>query len=207
MPNYVQNVRRVVNPGKFQKVLEEVSDFIKNSKRNGAVSFTVSTPADMESSITSAVSFESISEVEKFHDDFRSNPESVSGFDRIGADCSSVGISLLRIIEVGGTPTGAAPKYFARNFFMAKRGEAQNLLDAVSEMNNSLTTGTMQIAIPAAGNLDAVRALSAVSSLEELEVWSDEAFSDKFKSNRQKIGELTVRAMRNLSRVEYMKYS
>lgn len=206
MSMYVQNVRRIARPGKFWSVIGKITEFIKASDRPGVVSFTVSTPAQAESSITSAITFDSISDVEKFHDAFRENPDSTKSFDEIASDCTRVDISLLRIIEQGSPPiTGNTPKYFARNFFIAKRGEAQNLLEAVSEFNSAMKSGTMQIAIPAAGNLDLVRALAVVSSLEELEAWGDEATSDKFKANRQQISELTVRASRNLSRVEYFK--
>ena len=42
MPNYIQNIRRVPRPGKFNSILERQVDTLKSLNRAGNVSFRVS---------------------------------------------------------------------------------------------------------------------------------------------------------------------
>ncbi|MEC9278453.1 MAG: hypothetical protein VYC23_04015, partial [Chloroflexota bacterium] len=152
MPNYIQNIRRVPKPGKFNSVLERQVETLKSLNRPGNVSFSVSNSLDTDGAIISALTFDSISEVEDFHDAFRSNPEAVKGFDDIASDCEKVSIQLLRVVEPGVMP--GAVKYLARNIFFAKRGEARNVTEVASELRNALETATPLITVPAAGNMD-----------------------------------------------------
>ena len=202
MPNYIQNIRRVPKPGKFNSVLERQVETLKSLNRRGNVSFSVSNSLDMDGAIITALIFESISEVEDFHDAFRSNPDAVKGFDDLASDCDNVNIQLLRVIEPTVMPKGGA-KYLSRNIFFAKHGEARNLIGAMSELRNALDTATPLITVSVAGNLDIVRATIGVSSLEELETIGNEVASDKIRPYVENITGLTVRAVRSLSIVEY----
>ena len=202
MPNYIQNIRRVPKPGKFNSVLERQVETLKSLNRPGNVSFSVSNSLDMDGAIITALIFESISEVEDFHDAFRSNPDAVKGFDDLASDCDNVNIQLLRVIEPTVMPKGG-PKYLSRTIFFAKHGEARNLIGAMSELRNALDTATPLITVSVAGNLDIVRATIGVSSLEELETIGDELTSDKIRPYVENITGLTVRAVRSLSIVEY----
>ena len=202
MPNYIQNIRRVPKPGKANTVLERQVETLKSLNRPGNVSFGVSNPIDIDSAIITALTFESISEVEDFHDAFRSNPDAVKGFDNLASDCENVNIQLLRVIQPPVMPQGG-PKYLSRSIFFAKRGEARNLIEAMSELRNALDTATPLITVAVAGNLDIVRATIGVSSLEELETIGDEITSDKIRPYVENITGLTVRAVRSLSIVEY----
>ena len=202
MPNYIQNIRRVPKPGKANTVLERQVETLKSLNRPGNVSFGVSNPIDIDSAIITALTFESISEVEDFHDAFRSNPDAVKGFDDIASDCEKVNIQLLRVVEPG-VMSPAAVKYLVRHIFVAKRGEVQNLVGVVSELRTAMETTTHLITVPVAGNLDIVRATVRVSSLEELETITNEIGTDKIQAVAARISELTVRSVRSLSKVEY----
>ena len=202
MPNYIQNIRRVPKPGKFNSVLERKVETLKSLNRPGNVSFSVSNSLDMDGAIITALIFESISEVEDFHDAFRSNPDAVKGFDDLASDCDNVNIQLLRVIEPTVMPKGGA-KYLSRTIFFAKHGEARNLIGVMSELRNALDTATPLITVSVAGNLDIVRATTGVSSLEELETIGNEVASDKIRPYVENITGLTVRAVRSLSIVEY----
>ncbi len=202
MPNYIQNIRRVPKPGKFNSVLERQVETLKSLNRPGNVSVGVSNPIDIDRAITTALTFESISEVEAFHDSFRANPDAVKGFDDIASDCENVNIQLLRVIEPPVMPKGG-PKYLSRSIFFAKRGEARNLIGAMSELRNVLDTATPMITVAVAGNLDIVRATIGVSSLEELESIANEVGSEKIRPYVENITGLTVRAVRSLSVVDY----
>ena len=202
MPNYIQNIRRVPKPGKFNSVLERQVETLKSLNRPGNVSVGVSNPIDIDRAIITALTFESISEVEAFHDGFRANPDAVKGFDDIASDCENVNIQLLRVIELPVMPKGG-PKYLSRSIFFAKRGEARNLIGAMSELRNALETATPMITVSVAGNLDIVRATIGVSSLEELESIANEVGSEKIRPYVENITGLTVRAVRSLSVVDY----
>ena len=202
MPNYIQNIRRVPKPGKFNSVLERQVETLKSLNRPGNVSVGVSNPIDIDRAIITALTFESISEVEAFHDGFRANPDAVKGFDDIASDCENVNIQLLRVVEPG-VMSPAAVKYLVRHIFVAKRGEVQNLVGVVSELRNAMDTTTHLITVPVAGNLDIVRATVRVSSLEELETITNEIGTDKIQAVAARISELTVRSVRSLSKVEY----
>mgnify|MGYP001335961412 FL=1 len=202
MPNYIQNIRRVPKPGKFNSVLVRQVETLKSLNRPGNVSVGVSNPIDIDRAITTALTFESISEVEAFHDSFRANPDAVKGFDDIASDCENVNIQLLRVIEPPVMPKGG-PKYLSRSIFFAKRGEARNLIGAMSELRNVLDTATPMITVAVAGNLDIVRATIGVSSLEELESIANEVGSEKIRPYVENITGLTVRAVRSLSVVDY----
>ena len=201
MPNYIQNIRRVPKPGKFNSVLERQVETLKSLNRPGNVSFSVSNSLDTDGAIISALTFDSISEVEDFHDAFRSNPDAVKGFDDIASDCEKVSIQLLRVVEPGVMP--GAVKYLARNIFFAKRGEARNVTEVASELRNALETATPLITVPAAGNMDIVRVTFGLSSLEEFETILNEVASDKIQIYPTRFSELTVRGVRSLSIVEY----
>ena len=202
MPNYIENIRRVPKPGKFNSVLVRQVETLKSLNRPGNVSVGVSNPIDIDRAITTALTFESISEVEAFHDSFRANPDAVKGFDHIASDCENVNIQLLRVIEPPVMPKGG-PKYLSRSIFFAKRGEARNLIGAMSELRNVLDTATPMITVAVAGNLDIVRATIGVSSLEELESIANEVGSEKIRPYVENITGLTVRAVRSLSVVDY----
>ena len=201
MPNYIQNIRRVPKPGKFNSVLERQVETLKSLNRPGNVSFSVSNSLDTDGAIITALPFNSISEVEVFHDSFRSNPDAVKGFDDIASDCENVNMQLLRVIEPGVMP--GSVKYLVRHIFFTKRGEAQNLIGIVSELRNAMVTTTHLITVPVAGNLDIVRATVGVSSLEELEAVTNEISSDKIQAIATRISEFTVRSVRSLNVVEY----
>ena len=201
MPNYIQNIRRVPKPGKSNSVLERQVETLKSLNRPGNVSFSVSNSLDMDGAIITALPFNSISEVEAFHDAFRANPDAVKGFDDIASDCEKVNIQLLRVVEPG--VMSGAVKYLVRHIFFAKRGEVQNLVGVVSELRNAMDTTTHLITVPVAGNLDIVRATIGVSSLEELETVTNEIATDNIQAVAARISELTVRSVRSLSIVEY----
>jgi len=202
MPNYIQNISRVPKLGKFNSVLERQVETLKSLNRPGNISFSVSNSLDMDGAIITALPFNSISEVEDFHDAFRSNTDAVKGFDDIASDCEKVNIQLLRVVEPGVMSPGAV-KYVVRHTFVAKRGEVQNLVGVVSELRNAMDTTTHLITVPVAGNLDIVRATIGVSSLEELETITDEIATDKIQAVAARISELTVRSVRSLSIIEY----
>ena len=202
MPSYVQQIRRIPKPGKSESVLQKSIERFKSLNRRGNVNFTVSASGESEGAITTDIPCNSVSDLELFHDAFRNNPDSIKVFDEIAEECAKVELQIYRVVEPGVQPQGGA-KYNARNIFIAKRGEVQNVIETLKELRTAFETVTPLITVPVGGNTDTVRAVTPLSSLEQLEAWSDEIASDKFKAYRERIGGLTIHRFIEVNRVEY----
>ena len=202
MPSYVQQIRRIPKPGKSESVLQKSIERFKSLNRRGNVNFTVSASGESEGAITTDIPCNSVSDLESFHDAFRNSPDSIKVFDEIAEECAKVELQIYRVLEPGVQPPGGA-KYNARNIFIAKRGEVQNVIETLKELRTAFETVTPLITVPVGGNTDTVRAVTPLSSLEQLEAWSDEIASDKFKAYRERIGGLTIHRFIEVNRVEY----
>ena len=146
--------------------------------------------------------FESISDLETFHDGYRANPDAMKSFEDNGADCGKVRMEISQILESAVRPEGG-PKYWARNLLIAKRGELPNLVAAMREVRGMAESVTFGLARTIGGNADSLRLIFQLSSLNQLEAWNNELASDKFQSHREKINALTVQRITELHRVEY----
>ena len=146
--------------------------------------------------------FESISDLETFHDEYRSNPDAMKSFEDNGSDCETVRMEISQILESAVRPEGG-PKYWARNLLIAKRGELPNLVAAMREVRERAESVTFGLARTIGGNADSLRLIFQLSSLKQLEAWNNELVSDKFQSYREKINALTVQRTTELHRVEY----
>ena len=141
MPSYVQTIERIPKPGKNEIVLEKSVGILKSLNRRGTVMASVSDATDRR--VIGLLPFESISDLETFHDKYRVNPDAMKSFEDNGADCETVRMEISQILESAVRPEGG-PKYWARNLLIAKRGELPNLVAAmreVREMAESVTFG------------------------------------------------------------------
>ena len=202
MPEFIQNVSRIPKPGKNFDVTEGSIDLVKDLNQNGNVSFTISTPPTFKNRVISALTFDSLGEIEAFHDGFIANEQSRDKFQKLSADCEDVNISIIRNVR---QPESFSPdiKYLIRTIFVTKRGEAPNLLETALELADSSKTMDPLISIPMFGNPDIVRVVNGVSSLEDVNDIVAEINSATFAPFRKKFSSLTVRMFRTLSRVAY----
>ena len=202
MPEFIQNVSRIPKPGKNFDVTEGSIDLVKDLNQNGNVSFTISTPPTFKNRVISALTFDSLGEIEAFHDGFIANEQSRDKFQKLSADCEDVNISIIRNVR---QPESISPdiKYLIRTIFVTKRGEAPNLLETALELADSSKTMDPLISIPMFGNPDIVRVVNGVSSLEDVNDIVAEINSETFAPFRKKFSSLTVRMFRTLSRVAY----
>ena len=202
MPEFIQNVSRIPKPGKNFDVTEGSIDLVKDLNQNGNVSFTISTPPTFKNRVISALTFDSLGEIEAFHDGFLANEQSRDKFQKLSADCEDVNISIIRNVR---QPESFSPdiKYLIRTIFVTKRGEAPNLLETALELADSSKTMDPLISIPMFGNPDIVRVVNGVSSLEDVNDIVAEINSETFATFRKKFSSLTVRMFRTLSRVAY----
>ena len=182
MPEYIQNVSRIPKPGKNFDVTEASVEMIKSLNRGGNVSFTISSPPAIKSTVVSALPFESLAEIEAFHDGFVSSDEMRDRFQKLAAE----------------------PKYIVRTLMVAKRGEAPALLETVLEASEASKTMDPLVSVPAFGNVDVVRVVNPLASLEDANAIAEELQGDAFAGFRRKIASLTLSQMRTLSRVAYV---
>ena len=200
MPSYVQTIERIPKPGKNEIVLEKSVGILKSLSRRGTVMASVSDATDRR--VIGLLPFESISDLETFHDEYRANSDAMKSFEDNGADCETVRMEVSQILESAVRPEGG-PKYWARNLLIAKRGELPNLVAAMREVRERAESVTFGLARTIGGNADSLRLIFQLSSLNQLEAWNNELASDKFQSYREKINALTVQRTTELHRVEY----
>ena len=200
MPSYVQTIERIPKPGKNEIVLEKSVGILKSLNRRGTVMASVSDSTDRR--VIGLLPFESISDLETFHDEYRANPDAMKSFEDNGADCEKVRMEISQILESAVRPEGG-PKYWARNLLIAKRGELPNLVAAMREVRERAESVTFGLARTIGGNADSLRLIFQLSSLNQLEAWNNELVSDKFQSSRERINALTVQRTTELHRVEY----
>ena len=164
MPEFIQNVSRIPKPGKNFDVTEGSIDLVKDLNQNGNVSFTISTPPTFKNRVISALTFDSLGEIEAFHDGFLANEQSRDKFQKLSADCEDVNISIIRNVRQPESFSSDI-KYLIRTIFVTKRGEAPNLLETALELAESSKTMDPLVSIPMFGNPDIVRVVNGVSAL------------------------------------------
>ena len=130
MSEYIQNVTRIPKPGKNFDVLEASVEMMKSLNTGGNVSFTTSSPPAIKISVISALPFESLAEIEAFHDGIVSSDERRDRLQKLAADCEDVNVAIIRHVRQPSS-LPAEPKYIVRTLMVAKRGEAPALLKTV----------------------------------------------------------------------------
>jgi hypothetical protein len=200
MPGYVQVIERIPKPGKNEIVLQRSVGILKSLNRRGVVMESVSDATDRR--VVGLLPFESIADLEAFHDGYRTNSDAIKSFEENSVDCDRVRMDILQALESPVRPDGG-PKYWARNLLVAKRGELPNLVAVMREMREMAESVTFGLTRTVGGNSDSLRVGIQLSSLDQLEDWNNELVSDKFQSYREKINTLTVQRTTELHRVEY----
>ena len=119
MPEYIQNVSRIPKPGKNFDVTEASVEIIKSLNRGGNVSFTISSPPTIKSRVISALPFESLAEIEAFHDGFASSDEMRDRFQKLAADCEDANVAIIRHVRQPSS-LPAEPKYIVRTLMLQK---------------------------------------------------------------------------------------
>ena len=190
-------------PGRLKQVVNNQVEIFKSTDRRGSVAIAISGTDDDE--VTTNFIYDSISDAETHQDGVLGDTVRLGGVDARGVDCVKTRWALSRVVEPTIRPN--QPKYIRRNLITAKRGELGNLLNPLKELREVFTTVTPGIVVQLGGNNDTARTLVIVSSLEELEAWSDELASDKTKTYRDRIAGITVGQHSVLSRFVYVTQS
>ena len=98
MSGYVQVIERIPKPGKNEIVLDRSVAILKSLCRRGTVMASVSDATDRR--VVGLLPFESISDLETFHDEYRANPGAMKQFEENGADCDKVRMEILELLEL-----------------------------------------------------------------------------------------------------------
>tara|TARA_B100001146_G_scaffold20655_1_gene15853 strand:- start:202 stop:888 length:687 start_codon:yes stop_codon:yes gene_type:complete len=203
MARYIGQRIMTPTPGRLQQVVNNQVEIFQSTDRRGSVAIAIS-GTEQDEVVTNFI-YDSISEAEAHQDGVLGDTVRLSGVDARGVDCVRTRWALSRVIEPTVRPS--QPKYIRRNLITAKRGELGNLVNALKELREVFTTVTPGIVVQLGGNNDTVRTLAIVSSLEELEAWSDELASDKTKTYRDRIAGMTVGQHSVLSRFVHVNQS
>ena len=207
MPNFIMNIRRVTKPGQEGALIDSAVESLKGTNVQGNVSFDTSFPVMADPTVTNALLFDSLSDVEKLHDATLNNPEHAARFASTNALSAKVTTTLYRIIdpvEPGPDEKLGQGKYMSRLLLMAKRGEASNLLSTLQGIRSNIPGRKPMINMAVAGNPDLVRVVAMYRSLEEFQTEQERRRqSDEMKSALGQIGGLTTMARLTLSRVVY----
>tara|TARA_B100000749_G_scaffold17747_1_gene13368 strand:+ start:141 stop:827 length:687 start_codon:yes stop_codon:yes gene_type:complete len=203
MARYIGQRIMTPTPGRLQQVVNSQVEIFQSTDRRGSVAIAISGTEQDE--VATNFIYDSISEAEAHQDGVLGDTVRLSGVDARGVDCVRTRWALSRVIEPTVRPS--QPKYIRRNLITAKRGELGNLVNALKELREVFTTVTPGIVVQLGGNNDTVRTLAIVSSLEELEAWSDELASDKTKTYRDRIAGMTVGQHSVLSRFVHVNQS
>ena len=203
MARYIGQRIMTPTPGRLQQVVNSQVGIFQSTDRRGSVAIAISGTEQDE--VATNFIYDSISEAEAHQDGVLGDTVRLSGVDARGVDCVRTRWALSRVIEPSVRPS--QPKYIRRNLITAKRGELGNLVNALKELREVFTTVTPGIVVQLGGNNDTVRTLAIVSSLEELEAWSDELASDKTKTYRDRIAGMTVGQHSVLSRFVHVNQS
>lgn len=202
MPEYIQNVSRIPKPGQGNDVLQGSIELLKSLDRPGNVSFTISSAPTFQARVISALPFESLGEIEAFHDGFLSSDGSQDRFNELAALCQDVNINIVRNVRQPSSQP-AAVKYISRTIMFAKRGEAPALVETLVESIENSRVLDPLVSVPVFGNRDVVRVVAPLASLEDANAIGEELRSDAFAGFRRKVASLTVSQIRSLSRVAY----
>ena len=202
MARYIGQRIMTPTPGRLQQVVNSQVEIFQSTDRRGSVAIAISGTEQDE--VATNFIYDSISEAEAHHDGVLGDTVRLSGVDARGVDCVRTRWALSRVIEPTVRPS--QPKYIRRNLITAKRGELGNLVNALKGLREVFTTVTPGIVVQLGGNNDTVRTLAIVSSLEELEAWSDELASDKTKTYRDRIAGMTIGQHSVLSRFVHDHY-
>ena len=203
MARYIGQRIMTPTPGRLKQVVNNQVEIFKSTDRRGSVAIAISGTDDDE--VTTNFIYDSISDAETHQDGVLGDTVRLSGVDARGVDCVKTRWALSRVVEPAIRPI--QPKYIRRNLITAKRGERGNLVNALKELREVFTTVTPGIVVQLGGNTDTIRTLVIVSSLEELEAWSDELTSDKTKTHRDRIAAMTLGQHSVLSRFVHVNQS
>ncbi len=209
MPNFIMNIRRVTKPGQEGALIDSAVESLKGTNVQGHVSFDTSFPVMADPTVTNALLFDSLSDVEKLHDAVLGNPDSAhtQRYYATNGLASKVTSTLYRIIdpiEPGPDDQPGPGKYMTRMLLMAKRGEASNLLSTLQGIRSNIPGRKPMINMAVAGNPDLVRIVAMYRSLEEFQTEQERRRqSDEMKSAVGQIGGLTTMVRSTLARVVY----
>jgi hypothetical protein len=209
MPNFIMNIRRVTKPGQEGALIDSAVESLKGTNVQGNVTVDVSFPVMADHAVTNALLFDSLSDVEKLHDAFLSNPDPALAQRSYAANglASKVTTTLYRIIdpiEPGPDDQPGPVKYLNRTLLVAKRGEASNLLSTLQEMRSNIPGRKPMINMAVAGNPDVVRIVTPYRSLEEVQTAQERRRdSDEAQSTFGQIAGLTTMIRQTLARGVY----
>ena len=191
----------------LKEQIESITAIAQSDNRpmsSGNVTITVGNTETESLDVTTALRFESYREYDDFQKNIIANDSYTVRFDSIASKCKSVSVNLCEIIKsVEGITEGFSGTYLVRNVFIAKPGKRSELVDALIEQRESLTTNSPKPNIlKSLSSWDEIRSTRPFDSYEALAESLSQIESPANRSGFDQIVNLTNRMTRTISKIE-----
>lgn len=207
MPSLVLEIRRVPQAGKFFEVIDATKKAMSKTERIGMVTATATSSHLFNKDVVTTSRLTSIDELESIEDNVFASSDFQRRASSLEELCSkTTTIQVLNVISEGdGFPPDGSPKYLRRNFLLAKRGEAQSLVEVLLEWKEGIDGVKPTIGRPIAGNQDMVRISVPYDSLAALtESGADIINNPAYDKYREQVNRLTVSVQGTNNRVVHV---
>ena len=128
------------------KLLEVLSRTIEGSKANGRpnlVTATVAAPPPNGVDVNQILRLESFEQFEEFQDGFLADDSWTARWDEGASNCQYVSSDLFEVIRPAESGSDSStPKFLARTDFVSKPGKRSELIDALIDQREHLTSGS-----------------------------------------------------------------
>ena len=209
---YFINTWRTPKNGNLWSVTDASEASVLNTDRGGNVTVTLapSDPISQSLMVVSTVGgFQSLGEIENFHDAILQDGSRYSALDRISNLCDHTNISISEILNFKEWPPGFAPKYVKRDLITPASGALPELLELLSEWREESTTNIHWVFSQTVRGLslsEPLRVSHFAESLEELATFQTDDINNNTRLAR--FGELIVSPpIRSTSRITLFKPS
>ena len=207
MSSLVLEIRRVPKAGKFFEVIDAMRKAMSETERIGMVTATATSSHLFNKDVVTTSRLNNIDELELIEDNVFTSSDFQKKASSIEELCSkTTTIQVLNMISEGdGFPPEGSPKYLRRNFLLAKRGEAQSLLEVLLEWKEEIKGVKPTIGRPIAGNQDMVRISVPFDSLAALtESGADIINNAAYDKYKEQVNRLTVSVQGTNNRVVHV---
>ena len=193
------------------KLLEVLSRTIEGSKANGRpnlVTATVAAPPPNGVDVNQILRFESFEQFEEFQDGFLADDSWTARWDEGASSCHYVSSELFEVIwPVEGGSDSSTPKFLARTDLVSKPGKRSELIDALIDQREHLTSGSPKPNVrKPISSVDRVRATRPFASYSALVESLTQLESPENRSNFGRIVSLSDQITRSVFRIMHSTY-
>jgi len=207
---YFINTWRTPKNGNLFSVTDASETSLRNTDHPGNITVTLapSDPINRSLMVVGTVGgFDTLGEIEDFHDAILKDGSRYSALDRISSLCDHTNHSISEILKFKDWPTNFTPKYVKRDLITPQSGALPELLDLLSEWREESTSKVHWVfsqTVQALSMAEGLRVSHFAESLEELLQFHSQDIREN--SRMKRFGELIKNPpTRATSRITYFK--